>query len=125
MARGPVNAEDAKIGARIRARRLLLNMSQTALAEPLNITFQQVQKYEKGTNRIGGSRMMQIAALLKTTPSALFGEGVDPKDVGKDDELTQLAATPGAVDLLRALAGLTPKQRTATLRLVEAMAEAD
>jgi transcriptional regulator with XRE-family HTH domain len=52
-------------------------MSQSALAAELGITFQQVQKYEKGTNRVGSSRLQHIARVLGTTPSALFGEDVN------------------------------------------------
>jgi transcriptional regulator with XRE-family HTH domain len=65
---------DVAVGTRLRTRRKLLGMSQTSLADQLDITFQQVQKYEKGTNRIGSSRLQQIANILGTTPAWLFGE---------------------------------------------------
>ena len=65
---------DVAVGTRLRTRRKLLGMSQTSLADMLDITFQQVQKYEKGTNRIGSSRLQQIANILGTTPAWLFGE---------------------------------------------------
>lgn len=65
---------DVAVGSRLRTRRKLLGMSQTSLADKLDITFQQVQKYEKGTNRIGSSRLQQIANILGTTPAWLFGE---------------------------------------------------
>lgn len=68
---------DVDVGARIRGRRKLLGMSQSSLASQLGITFQQVQKYEKGSNRVGSSRLQHIALILGTTPSALFGEGED------------------------------------------------
>lgn len=55
---------DAAVGARVRIRRKLLGMSQTTLAEKIGVTFQQVQKYEKGTHRIGSSRLAQIAVVL-------------------------------------------------------------
>ena len=65
---------DADVGARIRARRKLLGLSQNDLAIGLGISFQQVQKYEKGRNRLGSSRLQSFARLLGTTPAALFGE---------------------------------------------------
>jgi len=67
-------AIDVKVGARIRSRRKILGISQSALGERLGITFQQIQKYEKGTNRVGASRLVGIANLLGTTPAALLGE---------------------------------------------------
>ncbi|SCB37561.1 helix-turn-helix domain-containing protein [Rhizobium hainanense] len=70
-------AFDAEVGARIRSRRKLLGISQSSLGERLGITFQQIQKYEKGTNRVGASRLQGIATLLGTTPAALLGEQVD------------------------------------------------
>ena len=55
---------DAYIGARVRMRRLMLNMSQEVLSGKLGVTFQQVQKYEKGLNRITASRLLQLAQAL-------------------------------------------------------------
>ncbi len=71
---------DVAVGTRVRTRRKLLGMSQTSLADKLDITFQQVQKYEKGTNRIGSSRLQQIANILGTTPAWLFGEGEENRN---------------------------------------------
>ena len=59
------NPTDKYVGARIRMRRLMLGMSQTGLAQGLGLTFQQIQKYEKGINRVGASRLQQIAHILK------------------------------------------------------------
>ena len=59
------NAIDRKIGQRVRSRRLEIGMSQERLAELLGITFQQVQKYEKGVNRIAASRLFDISAALQ------------------------------------------------------------
>jgi transcriptional regulator with XRE-family HTH domain len=58
------NQIDRHIGSRVRARRTMLGMSQERLADALGLTFQQVQKYEKGVNRIGASRLLQIAGIL-------------------------------------------------------------
>ena|SRR5271170_998324 len=71
------NPIDAKVGARLRMRRLILEMSQTKVGEALDISFQQIQKYEKGTNRISASRLQQLADLLDVTP-AYFFEDVSP-----------------------------------------------
>ena len=68
------NPTDKHVGARIRMRRLMLGMSQTALAQGLDLTFQQIQKYEKGVNRVGASRLQQIAHILHV-PVEFFFEG--------------------------------------------------
>ncbi|WP_068031573.1 helix-turn-helix domain-containing protein [Rhodoplanes sp. Z2-YC6860] len=65
---------DKHVGARVRMRRLMLGLSQEKLADGLGLTFQQVQKYEKGTNRIGASRLQQIANILKVPPQFFFEE---------------------------------------------------
>jgi transcriptional regulator with XRE-family HTH domain len=68
------NAIDKHVGSRVRMRRKMLNLSQQRLGEALALTFQQVQKYEKGTNRIGASRLQQIATILQV-PVSFFFEG--------------------------------------------------
>ena len=67
------NPIDIHVGSRVRLRRMMLSMSQEKLGEHLGITFQQIQKYEKGTNRIGASRLQHIARVL-TVPVAFFFE---------------------------------------------------
>jgi transcriptional regulator with XRE-family HTH domain len=67
------NPIDVHVGSRVRLRRMMLSMSQEKLGEHLGITFQQIQKYEKGTNRIGASRLQHIARVL-TVPVAFFFE---------------------------------------------------
>jgi len=71
------NPIDAKVGARLRMRRLTLEMSRTKVGEALDISYQQVQKYENGTNRISASRLQQLANLLDVT-AAYFFEDVSP-----------------------------------------------
>ena len=66
------NPVDRHVGSRVRMRRLMLAMSQTKLAEKLGLTFQQVQKYEKGTNRMGSSRLQQTANILKVPVTFFF-----------------------------------------------------
>ncbi|EAU43269.1 dna-binding protein [Fulvimarina pelagi HTCC2506] len=67
------NPIDIHVGSRVRLRRTMLSLSQEKLGEALGITFQQVQKYEKGTNRIGASRLQRISEVLKV-PVAFFFE---------------------------------------------------
>ena len=66
------NPIDRHVGSRVRMRRMLVGMSQEKLGEALGLTFQQVQKYEKGTNRIGIARLLQIAKALKTSVDSFF-----------------------------------------------------
>jgi transcriptional regulator with XRE-family HTH domain len=68
------NPTDRHVGNRVRMRRLMLNMSQTKLGDALGLTFQQVQKYENGTNRISASRLQQISHILQV-PISFFFEG--------------------------------------------------
>src|SRR5260370_2337326 len=66
------NPVDKYVGSRVRMRRIMLGMSQEKLGEALGLTFQQVQKYEKGTNRVGASRLQQISEILQVPVSFLF-----------------------------------------------------
>ena len=68
------NPTDKHVGARVRMRRMMLSMSQEKLGDALGLTFQQVQKYEKGSNRIGASRLQHIAQILQV-PVSFFFEG--------------------------------------------------
>src|SRR6266851_1038249 len=68
------NPIDQHVGSRVRMRRMMLDMSQTALGDALGITFQQVQKYEQGTNRISASRLQNICSILQV-PVAFFFDG--------------------------------------------------
>lgn len=68
------NPTDKHVGSRVRMRRMMLSMSQGKLGDSLGLTFQQVQKYEKGTNRIGASRLQHLAVILQV-PVAFFFEG--------------------------------------------------
>jgi transcriptional regulator with XRE-family HTH domain len=79
-----INAVDRHVGARIRMQRMVGGLSQTKLGKAVGITFQQVQKYEKGTNRVSASRLQQIANVLEVTPDFFF-DGASAKAVGKSD----------------------------------------
>ena len=70
--RKPADAIDWHVGKRVRMRRLMLGMSQTKLGDALGLTFQQVQKYEKGINRIGASRLQQLAHVLQVSVPFFF-----------------------------------------------------
>jgi transcriptional regulator with XRE-family HTH domain len=74
MAKKAPNPTDHHVGSRVRMRRMMLGMSQEKLGGALGLTFQQVQKYEKGTNRIGASRLQQISHILQV-PVEFFFEG--------------------------------------------------
>ena len=74
MAKKAPNPIDKHVGSRVRMRRMMLGMSQEKLGDSLSLTFQQVQKYEKGTNRIGASRLQQISYILQV-PVSFFFEG--------------------------------------------------
>lgn len=73
------NPIDKHVGSRVRMRRMMLSMSQEKLGDALHLTFQQVQKYEKGTNRIGASRLQQISHILQV-PVSFFFEGAPTPD---------------------------------------------
>jgi transcriptional regulator with XRE-family HTH domain len=72
MAKKAPNPIDKHVGSRVRMRRMMLSMSQEKLGDALGLTFQQVQKYEKGTNRIGASRLQQISQILQVPVSFFF-----------------------------------------------------
>ena len=81
MAQKTPNPIDKHVGSRVRMRRMMLNMSQEKLGDSLGLTFQQIQKYEKGTNRIGASRLQQISLILQV-PVSCFFEGA-PAPTGR------------------------------------------
>ena len=94
------NPIDIHVGGRVRLRRMMLSMSQEKLGEQLGITFQQIQKYEKGTNRIGASRLHAMARVLGV-PVTYFFPADGPQGTAKPTEVLNLLSIPGAVDLLR------------------------
>ena len=103
---GRADPIDIAVGARIRMRRQSLKVSQSSLGEALGITFQQVQKYERGTNRVSASMLVKIARRLDCTVASLIGE-----DGGSvDDELAPRLAIPGALDLLDAFSKIESSQ---------------
>jgi transcriptional regulator with XRE-family HTH domain len=107
MARKPellADPIDIAVGARIRLLRKVRGMSQQALAEAAGVTFQQIQKYERGSNRVSASMLSRIASTLEAPVSEMFGEAGPAS--GAIDEVAALLAEPGALELLRAYANL-------------------
>ncbi len=99
------NPTDKHVGARVRMRRLMLDMSQTKLADALGITFQQVQKYEKGANRISASRLQQISNVLQV-PAPFFFEGL-PRYPGPSTGKAEAPAPAYVSDFLATSDGLS------------------
>ena len=125
------NPIDKHVGSRVRMRRMMVNMSQEKLGDALGLTFQQVQKYEKGTNRIGASRLQQISNILQV-PVGFFFEGA-PHMPGHPPSGMSEAPSPAYVsDFLATSDGLAltkafmrignPKVRRRIVDMVEAIA---
>src|SRR6202021_1238408 len=105
MGKKAPNPIDKHVGSRVRMRRMMLSMSQEKLGGALGLTFQQVQKYEKGTNRIGASRLQQVSHILHV-PVAFFIEGAPPFHPERDG-MTEEAPSPTYVsDFLATSDGL-------------------
>jgi transcriptional regulator with XRE-family HTH domain len=124
------NPIDKHVGARVRMRRLILGMSQGKLGDALDVTFQQVQKYEKGANRIGASRLQQLARVLDVPPAYFFedapsGEARAPgfaEDEGHNHFVDFLSTSEG-LQLNRAFAAIRDaKVRKKILDLVVSLA---
>jgi transcriptional regulator with XRE-family HTH domain len=124
------NPIDKHVGSRVRMRRMMISMSQEKLGERLGITFQQIQKYEKGTNRIGASRLQQISTVMGV-PVSFFFEGA-PVPEGSSGAFTESASPAYVADFLATSDGLSltkafmkvkdPKVRRRVVDLVEAIA---
>ena len=122
-AEGP-DSVDIEVGERVRLLRQERGVSQQRLAEAIGVSFQQVQKYEKASNRISISMATRIAQYLETTVAELIGEQDDGRRAFGD--LAGLMNEPGAIDLLRGYAAL-PRgaQRRAIVDLVTALTAED
>jgi transcriptional regulator with XRE-family HTH domain len=125
------NPIDKHVGSRVRMRRMMLSMSQEKLGDALGLTFQQVQKYEKGTNRIGASRLQQISQILQV-PVSFFFEGAPsdrPEGFGEAPSpsyVTDFLATSDGLTLVKAFMRIpNAKLRRRLVELVEEMAGAD
>ena len=134
VAKKAPNPTDRHVGARVRMRRMMLSMSQEKLGDALGLTFQQVQKYEKGANRIGASRLQQIAHILQV-PVAFFFEGaphIPGQPAGSFAEapspayVSDFLATSDGLALTKAFMGIKDaKLRRRIVDLVEQIAGPD
>jgi transcriptional regulator with XRE-family HTH domain len=123
------NPIDKYVGSRIRMRRLMLRISQTDLANALGVTFQQVQKYEKGANRVSASRLQQIAVFLGVSVPFFFEDLPDSSrkaNRGADISRTsEFLSTREAVALVRAFMAIkSQKLRHSVVQLIEEIADA-
>src|SRR6202044_1576868 len=133
IAKKAPNPIDKHVGSRVRMRRMMLSMSQEKLGDALGLTFQQVQKYEKGTNRIGASRLQQISQTLQV-PVAFFFEGapnLHPQPDGMAEApspsyVSDFLATSDGLALTKAFMRIKePKLKRRIVDLVEEIAEQD
>lgn len=98
---------DVAVGARIRLLRKVRGLSQQALAQAAGVTFQQIQKYERGANRVSASMLARIAGALDAPVAEMFGEtAAAGGSGGAIDDVAALLAEPGALELLRAYVSL-------------------
>jgi transcriptional regulator with XRE-family HTH domain len=113
---------DIALGAAVRIRRRTIGISQEALAEQCGVSFQQIQKYENGANRISFSRLVQIARALKCRVVDLMDvlDGPDRENTGDVDLLTRMR-TPGAIELLAAYEQMAPEARSSLVSLLRAV----
>ena len=113
---------DIALGAAVRIRRRTIGISQEALAEQCGVSFQQIQKYENGANRISFSRLVQIARALKCRVVDLMDvlDGPDRNNTGDLDLLTRMR-TPGAIELLAAYEQMAPEARSSLVSLLRAV----
>lgn len=113
---------DIALGAAVRIRRRTIGMSQEALADKCGVSFQQIQKYENGANRISFSRLVQIARALRCRVTDLMDvfDGPD-KETAEDLDLLTRMRTPGALELITAYEQLAPEVRSSIVNLLRAL----
>ena len=119
------SAVDRQVGVRVRMRRLMLDMSQERLAAALGLSFQQLQKYEKGANRIGAGRLQQLAEILRVPVSFFFEDFPAPgrKQAPLPSYLSEFLATTDGLAVSRAFTAIRDaRQRRCIVNLLEAMA---
>ncbi|WP_102959589.1 helix-turn-helix domain-containing protein [Mangrovicella endophytica] len=127
------NPVDMHVGSRVRLRRTMLGMSQEKLGESLGITFQQIQKYEKGANRVGASRLQRIAEVL-SVPVAYFFDGLSGtgeaqsglSEAGGGEYVADFMSSNEGLQLSRAFARIAdPRVRRRLIELVRALGDRD
>jgi transcriptional regulator with XRE-family HTH domain len=127
MAKKSPDPIDKHAGSRVRMRRTMLGMSQTGLGDAIGLTFQQVQKYEKGTNRMSASRLQQIADTLKVPVTFFFEEAPGHRKADgsapSPSYVSEFLATRDGLALARAFTRLPDKKlRHSVVKLVEVIA---
>jgi transcriptional regulator with XRE-family HTH domain len=132
MRKGALNPIDKHVGSRVRMRRRMLHMSQTDLGNALGLTFQQVQKYEKGRNRVSASRLQHISNILQVAvpfffedaPASIGWPAVEESiDAPSPSFVSDFLATSEGLDLVRAFTCIEDaKLRRAIVRVVERIA---
>ena len=124
---------DIHVGARVKLRRMILGMSQETLGKALGLTFQQIQKYEKGVNRIGASRIFELSKLLDVPIQYFYngygnenGAAKDGVDGRSGDRFMDLVNSPEGVQLCRSFSEITdPQVKKRVLDLVKSIAETE
>ncbi len=106
LAKKAPNPTDKHVGSRVRMRRMMLGMSQEKLGDSLGLTFQQVQKYEKGTNRIGASRLQQISQILQVPVSFFFEGAPSAVTIGRHEGMGEAPSPAYVSDFLATSDGL-------------------
>lgn len=125
------NPIDIQVGGNVKKRRALVGMSQTALANQLGITFQQQQKYEKGANRIGSSRLYLTSRILGCTIESFFegvsSLGLDPDvsapEIDRAKRMTDFANSTQGIQLLDAVSGMETIRRKRIVALATSIAD--
>jgi transcriptional regulator with XRE-family HTH domain len=135
MAGKKPNPVDTHVGSRVRLRRMLLGMSQERLGDSMGLTFQQVQKYEKGVNRIGASRLFQISKILDVPVQFFFEEAPNVGDVraargmaeaDSESFILEFLNTREGLELNRAFVKIRdPKVRKSVVDLTRALSAND
>jgi transcriptional regulator with XRE-family HTH domain len=121
--KGPrsVTAIDRHIGHRLRACRMMLRLNQSELGKAIGVTFQQLQKYEKGSNRVSASTLQKLVVTMEV-PITYFFEGVSSEKIQSNKEWTEFLATSEGLALIRAFKRIDSKDlRRAVVHLVEQM----
>jgi transcriptional regulator with XRE-family HTH domain len=112
---------DIALGAAVRIRRRSLGISQEALAEQCGVSFQQIQKYENGANRISFSRLVQIARALDCRVTDLTSALDQPEIAPADFEFLKLMTLPGAIDLLKRYEAMSSDSRRLLVDLLTSL----
>jgi transcriptional regulator with XRE-family HTH domain len=131
MTKKAPNPIDKHVGSRVRMRRMLIGMSQEKLGEALGLTFQQVQKYEKGTNRIGASRLHHIAGILGVTIDFLYqgapkmgGDSSGAAEEQASADLSEFLASHDGIELMKGFIAIRDaKVRRKVVDLVASLGE--